>query len=162
MQDLCNEASEEFSDSTQAWKVIGIYIRSLSDGCAPTLACQVAMIPAIMGSVLLQVVFARLELLHHLLQISLYLVLCRMPYLTLLLATDVSVQCEQAPQVANSIMVSERGNLNAESLLSFVSRCCLGFFINDMRVSPAGVMKYTYVLAAILCTAASSYTEQYV
>ena len=67
-------------------------------------------------------------------------------------------QCEQSPQVANSMLVSEWDNSMSqamgidsvtsllvtaypvfEDLLAFMSRCDIGFFINDLRVTPAAV-----------------------
>ncbi|CAK9099359.1 unnamed protein product [Durusdinium trenchii] len=62
-----------------------------------------------------------------------------MPLICLLTAADLTQQCEQAPQVANSMLVLDWDNERAQDLLNFMSRCQLGFFVNDMRVSPAAV-----------------------
>eukprot|EP00930_Biecheleria_cincta_P018515 TRINITY_DN1439_c0_g2_i2.p1 TRINITY_DN1439_c0_g2~~TRINITY_DN1439_c0_g2_i2.p1 ORF type:complete len:701 (-),score=103.93 TRINITY_DN1439_c0_g2_i2:457-2244(-) len=150
------EPSVDFYDMVQEWNAIQIFTRTLSDGCAPSSACQVAMIPVMVGSALLQILLTSTSFLDLFVTITPFFVFSGMPYFALVAAADTTMQCEQAAQVANSLLVSQLANPVAQNLLDFMSRCNLGFFINDLRISPAGVMKYTYVLAVVFVTVASS------
>eukprot|EP00930_Biecheleria_cincta_P018522 TRINITY_DN1439_c0_g4_i1.p1 TRINITY_DN1439_c0_g4~~TRINITY_DN1439_c0_g4_i1.p1 ORF type:complete len:696 (-),score=107.68 TRINITY_DN1439_c0_g4_i1:187-2274(-) len=153
------EPSVDFEDMVQEWNAVQIFIRTLSDGCAPSLACQVAMIPVMVVSALLQMLLTRATFLELAVTITPFFVASSMPYFALVCAADTSMQCEQAAQVANSLLVGQLANPVAQKFLDFMSRCRLGFFINDLRISAGGVMKYTYVLVGVFVTVASSVVE---
>lgn len=154
------ETPMDFDEMVQEWNAVQIFARTLSDGCAPSLVFQVAMIPMMLGCALLQILFTGATFFELLITVVPFFMLSGMPYFALLCAADTSLQCGQAAPVANSLLVGQLENPVAQNLLDFMSRSKLGFFINDMRISPAGVMKYTYVLVGIFVTVASSVVER--
>ncbi|CAJ1410329.1 unnamed protein product [Effrenium voratum] len=151
MQDLASE-DLEFEGMAANWNTIQIFIRTLCDGCSYTLTAVSLVIPVLGAGAAFQIHYVDSSWLDVLFSVLPFATVSAMPMLCLYIAADLTQQCEQAPQVANSMLVSEWDTPMAQDLLAFMSRCQIGFYVNDMRVSPAAVMKFTYVLVAIFFT----------
>ncbi|CAE7344466.1 ST13 [Symbiodinium sp. CCMP2456] len=151
MQELCAE-DVSFEGMAQEWNTIQIFVRTLCDGCSYSLALQVGMIPVMAASTIFRILWSDSNLVDMLFSLLPFLATSLMPFHALVTAASTTQQCEQSPQVANSMLVSEWDNSMSQDLLAFMSRCDIGFFINDLRVTPAAVMKSTYVLVGVLVT----------
>eukprot|EP00438_Fugacium_kawagutii_P036286 Skav217407 [mRNA] locus=scaffold2674:152350:173960:- [translate_table: standard] len=159
MQNLA-EDDIDLERMAQEWNTIQIFIRCLCDGCSMTLLAVVLVIPVMAAGTILNLLYVSSTLLDMLATIVPFAAVSSMPLLCLFTAGDLTQQCEQAPQVANSMLVGEWDNSLAQDLLDFMSRCQLGFFVNDMRVSNAAVMKFTYVWVAVFFTILSWSAER--
>eukprot|EP00928_Gymnodinium_smaydae_P010288 TRINITY_DN13860_c0_g1_i5.p1 TRINITY_DN13860_c0_g1~~TRINITY_DN13860_c0_g1_i5.p1 ORF type:complete len:539 (-),score=72.10 TRINITY_DN13860_c0_g1_i5:89-1705(-) len=149
------EEDKNFDEIVHMLNAIQIFIRTLSDGCTPSLVSQVALVPVILGGILLQITLIDKPLVEHGVASAPYMCLVLMPYYALACAADASFQCEQAPQVANSMLVGKFQDSMAQDVLTFMSRCNMGFYVNDVRLSPGSVLKSAYILAAVFITAVS-------
>eukprot|EP00928_Gymnodinium_smaydae_P010285 TRINITY_DN13860_c0_g1_i2.p1 TRINITY_DN13860_c0_g1~~TRINITY_DN13860_c0_g1_i2.p1 ORF type:complete len:613 (-),score=66.98 TRINITY_DN13860_c0_g1_i2:93-1691(-) len=149
------EDDKNFDEIVHMLNAIQIFIRTLSDGCTPSLVSQVALVPVIIGGILLQITLIDKPLFEHGIASAPYMCLVMMPYYALACAADASFQCEQAPQVANSMLVGKFQDSMAQDVLTFMSRCNMGFYVNDVRLSPGSVLKSAYILAAVFITAVS-------
>lgn len=159
MQELCAE-NVSFDGMAQEWNTIQIFVRTLCDGCSYSLALQVGMIPVMAASTIFRILWSDSNVVDMLFSLLPFLATSLMPFHALVTAASTTQQCEQSPQVANSMLVSEWDNSMSQDLLAFMSRCDIGFFINDLRVTPAAVMKSTYVLVGVLVTIVSSSADR--
>lgn len=157
MQELCAE-NVSFDGMAQEWNTIQIFVRTLCDGCSYSLALQVGMIPVMAASTIFRILWSDSNVVDMLFSLLPFLATSLMPFHALVTAASTTQQCEQSPQVANSMLVSEWDNSMSQDLLAFMSRCDIGFFINDLRVTP--VMKSTYVLVGVLVTIVSSSADR--
>ncbi|CAE7252047.1 TDX [Symbiodinium sp. CCMP2592] len=160
MQELSSE-DVSFEGMAQEWNTIQIFVRTLCDGCSYSLALQVGMIPVMAASTIFRILWSDSNMVDMLFSLLPFLATSLMPFHALVTAASTTQQCEQSPQVANSMLVSEWDNSMSQDLLAFMSRCDIGFFINDLRVTPAAVMKSTYVLVGVLVTIVSSSADRY-
>ena len=159
MQNLA-EDDIDLERMAQEWNTIQIFIRCLCDGCSQTLLAVVLVIPVMAAGTIFNLLYADSSLFELVATMLPFATVSSMPLLCLFTAADLTQQCEQAPQVANSMLVGEWDNSLAQDLLDFMSRCQLGFFVNDMRVSNAAVMKFTYVWVAVFFTILSWSAER--
>mmetsp|Transcript_57319 Transcript_57319/g.134101 ORF Transcript_57319/g.134101 Transcript_57319/m.134101 type:complete len:616 (+) Transcript_57319:22-1869(+) len=159
MQELSDEAVS-FEGMAQEWNTIQIFVRTLSDGCSYTLAVQVGMIPVLAAGSIFRILWIDRNLIDVLFSVLPFVSVSLMPLFALVTAAGTTQQCEQSPQVANSMLVGEWDNSMAQDLLAFMSRCDVAFFVNDLRVTPQAVMKGTYVLAAVMITVVSSSADR--
>eukprot|EP00439_Symbiodinium_sp_Y106_P068626 s1793_g11.t1 len=151
MQELSSE-DVSFEGMAQEWNTIQIFVRTLCDGCSYSLALQVGMIPVMAASTIFRILWSDSNMVDMVFSLLPFFATSLMPFHALVTAASTTQQCEQSPQVANSMLVSEWDNSMSQDLLAFMSRCDIGFFINDLRVTPAAVMKSTYVLVGVLVT----------
>eukprot|EP00928_Gymnodinium_smaydae_P035509 TRINITY_DN24983_c0_g2_i4.p1 TRINITY_DN24983_c0_g2~~TRINITY_DN24983_c0_g2_i4.p1 ORF type:complete len:393 (+),score=33.12 TRINITY_DN24983_c0_g2_i4:1-1179(+) len=149
------EEDRNFDNIVHMLNAIQIFIRTLSDGCTPSLVSQIALIPVIIGGILLRITLTDKTFVEHGIASAPHICLVLMPYYALICAADASFQCGQAPQVANSMLVSKFQDSMAQDVLTFMTRCNMGFYINDIRLSPGSVFKSAYVLGAVFITAIS-------
>jgi len=159
MQNLA-EDDIDLERMAQEWNTIQIFIRCLCDGCSTTLLAVVLMIPVMAAGTIFTLLYADSSLVELMATMVPFATVSSMPMLCLYTAADLTQQCEQAPQVANSMLVGEWDNSLAQDLLDFMGRCQLGFFVNDMRVSNAAVIKFSYVWAAVFFTILSWSVER--
>jgi len=159
MQELSSE-DVSFEGMAQEWNTIQIFVRTLCDGCSYSLALQVGMIPVMAASTIFRILWSDSNMVDMVFSLLPFFATSLMPFHALVTAASTTQQCEQSPQVANSMLVSEWDNSMSQDLLAFMSRCDIGFFINDLRVTPAAVMKSTYVLVGVLVTIVSSSADR--
>lgn len=150
MQNLAQD-DIDFEGMAQEWNTIQIFIRCLCDGCSYSMLSMVLVIPVMGAGAVVNLLYT--DSISEVVSTMLpFIAVSCMPLICLLTAADLTQQCEQAPQVANSMLVLDWDNERAQDLLNFMSRCQLGFFVNDMRVSPAAVTKFIYILVAACFT----------
>eukprot|EP00930_Biecheleria_cincta_P056274 TRINITY_DN42421_c0_g1_i1.p1 TRINITY_DN42421_c0_g1~~TRINITY_DN42421_c0_g1_i1.p1 ORF type:complete len:624 (+),score=84.50 TRINITY_DN42421_c0_g1_i1:127-1998(+) len=147
-----SEVPIPYWDMVQEWNSIQIFIKSLSDGCAPALVCQLATIPVLLGTAIVKLLGSDVNFADLTLAVMPFLMLSMMPLYALMTAADVTSECQHVPQVANSMMVADFGNPLVQDLLDFMARCKVGYYISDVCISRTDVMKTGYILFGILLT----------
>lgn len=139
----------DLDDLSHVWNLTQAVVRKASDSveAAFLVLCIVVMI--VVPLLVIDIAFLGLRSSQLLLVLPGWLVACGVAYM-LLLAAGISEKCTRVPSLVNAIFCGKAMDVGRQRAVDYITSSAAGFYILDMRLTAAVVVKLMYVCCVVV------------